>query len=149
MRIIDFYESGRQAHWLEKIHASDWDAAQLLYDLLKTGRFRTWAGASSTVLLMTDGDELAAFCTYAEQDDIQPAPYAPWIGFVYTAPAFRGRRLAGRLIRCAENRALWDGYTSTHISTGHDGLYEKYGYRYLYDIVNYGGGTDRLYMKEI
>ena len=149
MRIIDFYESGRQAHWLEKIHASDWDAAQLLYDLLKTGRFRTWAGASSTVLLLTDGDELVAFCTYAEQDDIQPAPYAPWIGFVYTAPAFRGRRLAGRLIRCAENRALWDGYTSTHISTGHDGLYEKYGYRLRECLPTLTGEPARVYEKRL
>lgn len=28
------------------------------------------------------------------------------------------------------------------------GLYEKYGYRYLRDITNYGGGTDRLYVKK-
>ena len=28
-------------------------------------------------------------------------------------------------------------------------LYEKYGYRYVKDIVNYGGGTDRLYAKDL
>ena len=33
--------------------------------------------------------------------------------------------------------------------TEHIGLYEKYGYRYLMDIVNYGNGTDRLYVKEL
>jgi len=29
------------------------------------------------------------------------------------------------------------------------GLYEKYGYSYVRDIENYGGGVDRLYAKEI
>lgn len=33
--------------------------------------------------------------------------------------------------------------------TEHIGLYEKYGYRYLKDIVNYGNGKDRLYVKEL
>ena len=28
-------------------------------------------------------------------------------------------------------------------------LYERYGYTYVKDIVNYGGGTDRLYVKEL
>lgn len=34
-------------------------------------------------------------------------------------------------------------------SSGTLGLYEKYGYRYIKDIVNYGNGKDRLYVKEI
>lgn len=29
------------------------------------------------------------------------------------------------------------------------GLYEKYGYRYLWDIVNYGGEADHLFVKEL
>ena len=32
---------------------------------------------------------------------------------------------------------------------GLQALYEKYGYRYLGDIVNYANETDRLYVKEI
>jgi hypothetical protein len=28
-------------------------------------------------------------------------------------------------------------------------LYEKYGYCYVKDIVNYGNGIDRLYVREI
>ena len=41
------------------------------------------------------------------------------------------------------------GFGKTYIPSEHIGLYEKYGYQYLKDIVNYGGGTDRLYVKEI
>ncbi len=149
MRIIDFYESDRQAHWLEQIAASEWDAGKLLHELLATGRFHTWAGAGSTVLLLTDGDTLAAYCTFAEQDDIQPAPYGPWIGFVYTAPAYRGQHLAGRLIRHAENLALWAGRASVHISTGYEGLYEKYGYRFRETLRELHGEPVRVYEKRL
>ena len=41
------------------------------------------------------------------------------------------------------------GFDRSYIPTEYTGLYEHYGYRYLRDIVNYGGGTDRLYVKEL
>ena len=41
------------------------------------------------------------------------------------------------------------GFERTYIPSEHVGLYEKYGYTYLKDIVNYGGGVDRLYVKEL
>ena len=41
------------------------------------------------------------------------------------------------------------GFDRSYIPSEFTGLYEKYGYRYLRDIVNYGGGTDRLYVKEL
>jgi len=42
-----------------------------------------------------------------------------------------------------------NGFDRTYIPSEHVGLYEKYGYYYLKDIVNYGNGKDRLYVKEI
>ena len=41
------------------------------------------------------------------------------------------------------------GFIKTYISTEHVGLYEKYGYTYVKDIVNYGNGVDCLYVKEL
>ena len=40
---------------------------------------------------------------------------------------------------------------SVHLKRGGltEDLYEKYGYHYLKDIVNYGGGRDRLYGKDL
>jgi len=53
------------------------------------------------------------------------------------------------LIDYANDYARELGFDKTYIPSEHIGLYEKYGYRYLKDIVNYGGDTDRLYVKEI
>ena len=41
------------------------------------------------------------------------------------------------------------GFDRTYIPSEHVGLYEKYGYHYLKDIVNYGNGIDRLYVKQL
>ena len=62
---------------------------------------------------------------------------------------YRGHRISGRLIEYANDYARACGFSRTYIPTEHVGLYEKYGYRYLGDIVNYSGGTDRLYVKEL
>ena len=65
------------------------------------------------------------------------------------AEAYRGHRISEKLIAFANSYAKEQGFTRTYIPTAHIGLYEKYGYRYLRDIVNYGNETDRLYVKDI
>jgi hypothetical protein len=63
--------------------------------------------------------------------------------------AYRGTRICGKLIGAANRYAKQLGFTKTYIPTEFAGLYEHYGYRYVKDIVNYGGGTDRLYAKDL
>jgi len=40
-----------------------------------------------------------------------------WIGFVYTFPAFRGKRLIAKLIDRACSCAKEDGYNAVYVST--------------------------------
>ena len=70
MQIIDYFTSEKQEHWLNRIKCSDWSAGQFLYKLLQDHRLKELCGESTRVLLLTDADDLIAFCTYAEQDDI-------------------------------------------------------------------------------
>lgn len=82
--------------------------------------------------------------------DYYPLPEIfPWISSIFVSEAYRGNRISGRLIEAANEYALKIGFERTYIPSEHAGLYEKYGYRYVKDIVNYGGGTDRLYVKEL
>ena len=82
MRVINYFDSNKKEHWLSEIKRGDWKAAGFLYELLYKGTFAEAAGEKSKVLLLTDGDELISFCTYAEKDDIQPTELTPWMGFV-------------------------------------------------------------------
>ncbi|MBR5419643.1 MAG: GNAT family N-acetyltransferase [Lachnospiraceae bacterium] len=82
--------------------------------------------------------------------DYYPLPEIfPWISSVFVEKEYRGKRISEKLIGYAEQYAKEQGFDTVYIPSEHTGLYEKYGYRYVKDIVNYGGGTDRLYVKEL
>lgn len=82
--------------------------------------------------------------------DYYPLPEIfPWVSSVFVSEEYRGQRISQRLIGFAEAYAKQLGFARTYIPSEHTGLYEKYGYRYLRDITNYGGGVDRLYVKEL
>ena len=84
------------------------------------------------------------------KSDYYPLPEVfPWISTLFVSETFRGNRISGKLIDFANEYAKDIGFNRTYIPTGHIGLYEKYGYCYIKDIVNYGGDTDRLYTKEL
>ncbi|MGN1090602.1 MAG: GNAT family N-acetyltransferase [Huintestinicola sp.] len=147
MKVIEYFSSDRQEHWLSEISKCDWKAGQFLYDLLKKGELQNIAGESVKLLLLTEGDELVSFCTYAEKDDIQPTELKPWIGFVYTFPHRRRQHCMGSLFEEIEKIARSENVTQAYISTNHVGLYEKYGctfYRMMKDI---GGEPSRVYIK--
>ncbi|MBQ6164657.1 MAG: GNAT family N-acetyltransferase [Clostridia bacterium] len=148
LKVIGFFESGQREHWLEEIGRSDWSAGAFLCRLLRDGTFFETVGERSEVLLLTDGDELVSYCTFAEKDDIQPTELTPWIGFVYTFPAHRGRRRAGLLIDEVERRAKRENIPAVYLSTNHVGLYEKYGFRYETMMTDFEGNPSRIYVKQ-
>ncbi len=149
MRIMNYYDSSKKEYWLNEIGKSDWSAAGFLYDLLRNGTFFDAVGKKSKVLLLTDGDELISFCTYAEKDEIQPTDLTPWMGFVYTFPKHRGHHYIGMLMEEIERLAVIDGVSAVYISTDEIGLYEKYGCEYKTEMMNMNGEPSRIYVKQI
>ncbi|MDO5573520.1 MAG: GNAT family N-acetyltransferase [bacterium] len=149
MEIINYYDTDNQAYWLEKIKESDWGAGQMLYEYINDKKLKSLVGEKTKVLMLTDGEQLVSFCTFAEKDDIQPTELTPWIGWVYTFPAYRGRHLAGELLRYAEQSAKEDGVGQVYISTNHNGLYEKYGYEFYQMMKDIHGEDSRVYVKNL
>ncbi len=149
MEITEFFSSDRKDHWIEKIRTCGWSAGPFLYELVRDGKVRKLLGENTRIFLLTEGDELVSFCTLSDMDDIQPTGLTPWIGFVFTAPEYRGNRHVGKLIAHAENIAASEGYRMTYISTNHTGLYEKYGYHFLRTAKDIRGEESRVYAKEL
>lgn len=82
--------------------------------------------------------------------DYYPLPEIfPWVSTLFVTEAYRGRRISEQLVDFANAYARELGFTRSYIPSEHVGLYEKYGYTYIKDIVNYGGGVDRLYAKDL
>ena len=151
MEIIEFFsctDADRQ-HWLEEIGKSDWGAGIYLYELLRDGKLRQLCGQATQVLMLTEGRNLVSFCTYAPQDDIPAPEITPWIGFVYTFPMYRGRRMFGNLVDHAVKLAKADSFDRIYVSTLENGLYEKYGFTFLQMMTDIHGEPSRVYSRKV
>lgn len=149
MKIIEYFTTENKEYWLNEIGKSDWGAGQYLYQLLSENRLKSLVGETALVPMLVDGDKLIAFCTLAPLDDIQPTDLSPWIGFAYTFPQYRGHRYLGILLDYAESMAANMGKEYIHISTGHTGLYEKYGYEFFKMEKDIDGEDSRVYRKAL
>ena len=149
MQVISYFESNRKEHWLNEIRRCNWSGGTFLYDLISKGTFFDAVGKRSKVLLLTEGDELISFCTYAEKDDIQPTELTPWMGFVYTFPEHRGHHYLEKLFEEIERIAKEDTYSEVYISTNHVGLYEKYNCEFKTVMNDMNGSPSRVYVKKI
>ena len=149
MKIINYFESENQIVWKEKIAACDWSAARFLVSLLDENRFYEMLGGWGEIFLLTDGEALVSFLTLTGQDAVRDETLTPWVGFVFTAPEYRGHRYAGQLLAHAEAVAAQRGYRKLYIGSDHVGLYEKYGYRYQENRIDYWGSDMRVLYKEL
>ena len=149
MEILEYFTSDDRSHWISEIEKSDWGAAKFLFQLLKEDKLKDTVGETALLFLLTDGDELVSFCTLAERDEITAPELAPWIGFVYTFPQYRGKGCIRKLLDSAESVAAIAGKEFVYISTDHEGLYEKLGYEFIKVGKTDSGENSRIYRKNL
>ena len=149
MQIIEYFTCDRPEFWLEQIKMSDWGAGKFLYELLSENKLKEAVGEKVKVLMLTEGDTLMSFCTYADKDDIQPTELTPWIGFVYTFPEHRGHRCMGELFAEIKRLAKTEQVQDIYISTNHVGLYEKYGCEFYQMMTDMSGEPSRVYKMHV
>ncbi len=114
------------------------------------GLIREWQFTDWETMFAAVKDGKIIGMTSVLKTDYYPLPdIYPWVSCVFVEKPYRGQRISEKLIDTANAYAKAQGFTKTFIPTEFTGLYERYGYRYIKDIVNYGGGTDRLYVKEV
>ena len=63
--------------------------------------------------------------------------------------ACRGDRLSQRMIEAAAAYAKSQQFDRVYIPSGLEGLYEKYGFTRIDELMNYDGEMDAVYTKEI
>ena len=149
MIISNFFETEDKAYWISQIEKSDWRAATYLAKLLKENSFKSIYGEKSQLLLLTEGEQLISFCSYAEQDEIDDKSLTPWVGFVYTFPEHRGKMRVGKLLEYAYLLAKKEGFDTLYISTEEIGLYEKYGFTYWKSMKTKSNEDTRVYRLPI
>lgn len=114
------------------------------------GLIRGWEFTDWETMFAAVADGKIVGMTSLLKTDYYPLPEIfPWVSCVFVEKECRGRRISEKLIAAANEYAKSLGFEKTYIPTEFTGFYEKYGYSYVKDVVNYGGGTDRLYVKGI
>lgn len=149
MNVIKYYQSQQKEYWRQEIGKGDWSAAELLYSWLESDKLKEICGNSAEVYLLTDAEKLVSFAVLAEQDEIDAPELKPWIGFVYTFPAYRGKHNAGNLIAYLCDVLKSAQTEKVYISTEEIGLYEKYGFSFWKMMVNREGKPTRVYVKKL
>ena len=126
-------------------HCSWEETREHIVTLIREWRF---AEREAVFAAVTDGRIVGMAALM--QTDYYPLPDVfPWVTCIFVTEAFRGQGICRRLIDSANACARSLGYEKTYIPSPFLGLYERYGYRYLRDIVNYGGGTDHLFVRAV
>ena len=149
MKILKYFEAQYPEHWLRQIKSCSWGAAKFLAKLLEEGRFHALLGSDGKLFLLTHGQTLVSFATLTAQDCVDDKAMTPWIGFVHTAPEYRGSRRAGLVIDHACAQAAKQGATQVYIATDHIGVYEKYGFAYLENRVDIYSEDSRIYVRAL
>lgn len=145
---IRIYQAVPGTELTEKLLAfvrnSSWDEVKAhTADMIAENAFTDW----EAMFAAADGNEIVGHASFMKTD-YYPAPEIfPWISTVFVTERYRGMGICGMLIEHINQYARTLGFDRTYIPSEHFGLYEKYGYVYLKDIVNYGGGTDHLFVK--
>ena len=131
---------------LEFVKSFSWnEVKEHTIRVIKNWEFEEW----ETPFVAIANGCIIGMVTIMKTDYYPSTEIYPWISTLFVSEEYRGKRISKRLIEFANSYAKDLGFNKTYIPSGHVGLYEKYGYTYIKDIVNYGGDTDRLYAKEL
>lgn len=113
--------------------------------MLRNWDFTDW----ETMFVALVNNQIVGMASIAKTDYYPMPEIYPWVSSIFAAEEYRGHRISERLIEAANQYAKSLGFKETYIPSEHIGLYEKYGYHYVKDIVNYSNGIDRLYVKQL
>ena len=131
---------------LQFVEDCSWiEVKEHIADMLRSWEFTDWECMFAAV---EDG-KIVGMASIMKEDYYPLPEIYPWISCIFVTESARGQRISGQLIEYANSCAKELSFKRTYIPTEYTGLYEHYGYRYIRDIVNYGGGTDRLYVNEL
>ena len=113
-------------------------------------KIRFWEFSDWETMFVAILDEKIVGMAAALKTDYYPLPdIYPWVSGIFVSEEYRGQKISGELIAYANRYLKENGFERSYIPSEFFGLYEQYGYTYLKDIVNYGGGTDHLFVKDL
>jgi len=143
---LDEYENRERV--IEELSVCDWRGGRSLAERLKQNTLADKCGEHAVYVLLSEKEDTMAVCVLGEKDEID-TEMTPWLGYVYTFPAFRGQRAMGRLIAYVIGVLQEKGIPELYVSSNEKGLYEKYGFTYMKEMKTAKGEMTSVYHRRI
>ena len=132
--------------FLDFVENCSWDEVkEHIANMIRNWEFSDW----ETMFAATVDGKIVGMTSLLKTDYYPLPEIFPWVSCVFVEKEYRGKRISGKMIDAANSYAKELGFDKTYIPSEYTGLYEKFGYTYVKDIVIYGGGTDHLFVKNI
>lgn len=122
-----------------------WAAGPTLSKWMKDKKFKDF----ERVIVAYEEDIICGYCTVTKEDCIPDVSYTPYIGFVYVDVNYRGNRLSEKMIDFACGYIKSIGFDKAYLTSDHENLYEKYGFKVIDTKKAYWGSLEKIYMKEL
>lgn len=130
---------------LTYVESCSWDEVKNhIADVIRSWDFTDW---ETMFVAIIDG-RIVGMASVAKTDYYPLPDVYPWVSSIFVSEEYRGQKISGDLISYANQYLKENGFNRSYIPSEYLGLYEHYGYIYLKDIVNYGGVTDHLFVKD-
>ena len=149
MKIVPLYEAPRFAGTV-----TDW-LWQAFGDSLPRDFFASIIahsqrpGALPLTFIALDGEKLLGTVGLWRCDLISRQDLWPWLAALYVDEAARGQGLAGLLQKQVIEYAREQGYAQLHLYSACRDFYERYGWHYIGDGLDYPDTTVHLYRYDL
>ena len=131
---------------LSYVEKCSWtEAKEHIAEMIRTWNFTDW----ETMFAAIHDGKIVGMASVMKTDYYPLPDIYPWVSCIFVSEEYRGRKISGELIAYVNQYLKKHGFSRSYVPSEFFGLYERYGYSYLRDIVNYGGGTDHLFVKEL
>ena len=122
-----------------------WLAGPHIAGMLREQRFTDWEAPFAALL---DG-KIIGYCTFLKTDYYPDNRYWPWISSMFVDEKHRRQGVCSKLINAAIDHARSCGFKTVYIPSDMVGFYERYGFRKIDELTNYGGDVDSVFARDI
>ena len=114
-------------------------------ETIRRSTFTDW----ETMLAAVEDGKIVGMAAVLKEDYYPLKHIFPWVSCIFVTEEARRRGICGKLIDHANAYLKEQGFERSYIPSPLSGVYERYGYTRIGDIVNYNGDTDGLFEKTL
>lgn len=132
---------------IHQIEGIKWKAGAFLARRIKSSDFHE----QDVVVVITDQQgELIGFCALTQKDIAEDeSKYGPFLSTMFVSEKYRNKGYAKKLVQLIIDEAIKRSISSLYILTQHIGLYEKYGFNQIDQILDIHGREMRVLVKQL